>query len=98
MRRNKTTFLITLACLGAYAFFGWHAKYGARSFSYQASVREKLALVKLEHDQIVARRKALEAHVRLLRPESLDADMLDEKAREMLGYARDGEIVSLGGR
>ena len=94
MRRSKTKLLVTLACLGAYAFFGWHAKYGARSFAYQQSVREKLALTKIRHDRLVAERKALESHVKLLRPESLDADMLDEKARQMLGYVRPGEIVS----
>ncbi len=95
MRRNRTKLVITAICLGAYAFFGWHANYGARSFSYQESVREKLAMVKLERDRLRARREELEAHVKLLRAESLDADMLDESARRMLGYARPDEIVSL---
>jgi len=98
MRRYMTKLLITLACLGGFAFFGWHAKYGARSFAYQQSVRERLALAKIELDQIRARRKALQAHVRLLRPDSLDADMLDEQARRMLGFARPDEVVSLAGQ
>ncbi len=95
MRGSRIKLTITMICLGAYAFFGWHAKYGARSFSYQESVREKLAMVKLERDRLKARRQALEAHVKLLRAESLDADMLDESARRMLGYVRPDEIVSL---
>ena len=55
-------------------------------------------MVKLERDRLRARRQALEVHVKLLRAESLDADMLDESARRMLGYARPDEIVSLRGR
>ncbi len=98
MHGNTTKLLITVACLGAYAFFVWHAQFGARSFAYQRSVRVKLALAKIELDQLQARRKALQARVRLLRPESLDADMLDEQARRMLGFARPDEVVSLSGR
>ncbi len=95
MRRNRTKLVIMAICLGAYAFFGWHARYGARSFSYQESVRERLAMLKLERDRLRAERVNLEAHVKLLRAESLDADMLDESVRRMLGYARTDEIVSL---
>ena len=94
MRGGTTKIIIALICLGAYAFFGWHAKYGARSFAYQRQVQEKLALAKIRLDSTRARRQALEAKVRLLRPGSLDADMLDEMSRRMLGYAEPGEIVS----
>ncbi len=95
MRRYRTKLLIMLACLAAYGFFGWHALYGARSFAYQQSVREKLALAKIRLDSLTARRKALEARVKLLRGGSLDEDMLDEMARRMLGYANPGEYVSI---
>ncbi len=98
MRRGRIGIFVTLACLGAYVFFGWHAEYGARSFGYQRSVREKLARIRAERDRLAARRMALEARVALLRPESLDADMLDEMARKMLAFSRPDEIVSFSGK
>ncbi len=98
MRAGSVKIVIALICLGAYAFFGWHAKYGARSFAYQQQVQERLALAKIRLDRTRAQRQALEAKVRLLRPGSLDADMLDEMARRMLGYAAPDEIVSFSRR
>ena len=40
-------------------------------------------------------RQSLENRVRLLLPKSLDRDMLDERARIMLGYSHPGEWVIL---
>ncbi len=42
-------------------------------------------------------RKALEARVKLLYPESLDADMLEEWARRLLNYGLPDEAVVLDG-
>jgi cell division protein FtsB len=42
-----------------------------------------------------AERDALDHRVGLLRPEHLDRDMLDERAREMLNLAGPNEIVIL---
>jgi len=94
MRGSRIKLTITMICLGAYAFFGWHARYGARSFAYQAAVQDRLEQTRARLEQVRARRKRLEARNALLRAESLDPDMLDETARRMLGFAGPREQIT----
>ena len=54
-----------------------------------------MAQVEAEHARVSARRQAIEHRVRLLHPMSIDPDMLDERARLMLNYARPDDIVIL---
>jgi len=44
-------------------------------------------------DQLDGQRQRLENRVRLMYPQSLDPDMLEERARFMLGYSRADEYV-----
>ena len=37
--------------------------------------------------------EALERRVHLMRPSSIDPDMLDEQVRSVLGFAREGELI-----
>lgn len=53
----------------------------------------RVEVARLEYDDIKARRMELENKVNLLHPDSLDPDMLDERARVMLNYGLEGEIV-----
>lgn len=47
-------------------------------------------------EQITAEREAIERKVVALRPGTIDGDLLDEEAREALGYVKPGEVVILG--
>ena len=94
MRRVGTRLMILAVILAAWAFFGWHARYGARSFAYQAAVQHRLEQTRARLEQVRARRKRLEARNALLRAESLDPDMLDEMARRMLGFAGPREQIT----
>jgi cell division protein FtsB len=93
MRIYKFDIVVTCACAGLLGFFGWHAFYGQRGFDY----REKLALesVKLGNDLSVVekQRSHFEHRVSLLRPESIDPDMLDEMARMTLDVAASNELI-----
>ena len=44
-------------------------------------------------EELDAQRHRMENRVRLMYPQSLDPDMLDERARFLLGYARADEYV-----
>ncbi|MHA7873706.1 MAG: FtsB family cell division protein [Hyphococcus sp.] len=46
-----------------------------------------------ELDAIRARRMALEKRADLLNSRSLDPDLVDERIRSILGYAREGDVV-----
>jgi cell division protein FtsB len=95
MRIYKFDVVVTLACAGLLSLFSWHAFYGQRGFDY----RERLAAesVKLGNDLAVIekQRSNFEHRVSLLRPESIDPDMLDEMARMTLDLARSNELVVL---
>jgi cell division protein FtsB len=47
--------------------------------------------------ELDAQRAELERKVKLLRPDSLDPDMLEERAREVLNYTREDEVVVMTG-
>lgn len=89
LRVAVAPFLLTCAT----AYFAYHALEGERGFGAHnrltldvEETRRVLALVNLE-------RERLERRVALLRPGALDLDMLDERARSVLGVAHPAEIV-----
>jgi cell division protein FtsB len=84
---------VTLGSLCLLAFFGWHGFHGPRSFANQASIEAEVARLEGELAKVSAERAARDSRVALLRPESIDPDLLDEMARRSLGYVEEGEIV-----
>jgi cell division protein FtsB len=84
---------VTLGSLCLLAFFGWHGFHGPRSFANQALIEAEVARLEGELAKVSADRGARDARVALLRPESIDPDLLDEMARRSLGYVKEGEIV-----
>jgi cell division protein FtsB len=53
----------------------------------------QVELAQLEYSKLKFQRKELEHRVSLLHPDSLDPDMLDERARVMLNYGLKDDIV-----
>lgn len=82
--------VIALAFTGYFAWHGWHGSFGIEA-------RRQLAVEagRLEQDleRVKAERRAIEHRVVLLRSSSLESDMLDERAREILGFANAKEIA-----
>ncbi len=82
--------LIAIAFSGYFAWHGWHGSFGVearRQLTVEADrLKTELAVVKKE-------RAAIEHRVGLLRSSSLESDMLDERAREILGFANANEMA-----
>lgn len=74
-------------------YFAYHAVHGERGLFALWRLEQKVAEAEQLHDVVDARRQHLESRVRLLHPDSLDPDMLEERARAMLNFARPGEYV-----
>ncbi|MGB8315693.1 MAG: septum formation initiator family protein [Aestuariivirga sp.] len=95
MRISKFDSVVTCGCLGLLSFFAWHAMEGPRGFKF----REKLAAHSEELTGELAaigkQRADTEHRVALLRPESVDPDMLDEMARSTLDVAGPNELIIL---
>jgi len=89
IRRNLLTILGF--CLGLY--FSYHACFGERSVWRLMALEKSTARLSKEYDQLHGQRMALEGRVIRMRPGSLDPDMLEERARYVLGYVRADETV-----
>lgn len=78
--------LATLSSFGLFMYFGFHLMHGDMGYFAQRGVDQKLVETQQKYDRLLAERLALENRVKLLRPNSLDLDMLDERARIVLGF------------
>ena len=56
-------------------------------------LRQEIAAARSSEAELAAERATLERRVALLRPESLDRDMLEERARAVLNLAHPDERV-----
>ncbi len=71
----------------------YHSIEGDRGLVAYLRLTEQIQPARSQLTEVVAQRKALEQRVGLLRPNQLDPDMLDERARLLLNLARPDEIV-----
>ena len=84
--------------LGLAAYFGYYLVYGNHGVLNLARVQQQIELKQAQLDRVRSQREALEHRVSLLRPESVDPDMLEEQARSRLGLTERDEVVILKDR
>ncbi len=77
----------------AIGYFAFHAIHGDRGLLALRQLSQRVEMARLEYATIKSQRMQLEHKVRLLNPYSLDPDMLDERARVMLNYGFDDEVI-----
>lgn len=93
MFRKGFDLLVTFGCLALIGYLAWHAAYGGRSFAQAERLAARIDALMVERDRLRAERQALDRRVALVRPDSVDPDMVEELARRDLAFARDGDIV-----
>lgn len=93
MVKRKFDLIVMLVCMGLLGYFGWHGYYGPRSFDHRDALAAKAEALNLKVAAIRDERQALERKVSLMRPESIDPDMLDELARSTLDFGKPGELI-----
>lgn len=79
------------ACVIGY--FAYHTVQGDRGLLAYMRLSGEVERAKDTLAEARADRMQLERKVRLLHPDSLDLDMLEERARDVLNRVRDDEIV-----
>jgi cell division protein FtsB len=92
--RAKTALVLAVGA-AALAYFGFHAINGQRGLVAWFQVGERIEHLENLWMLNQARIDSLELAVSLLRVESLDPDMLDERARHILGLAHPDEFIIL---
>jgi cell division protein FtsB len=93
MRRRGFDLIVCLGLVCLIGYLLWHAIHGERSFSQAERLATRIAMLTAERDEVRSRRMALDDRVALIRPESIDPDLLEELARRKLGFVRPGDIV-----
>ncbi len=89
---NMLTVLGVMLCL----YFSYHAVFGHRSVLALSSLNAQIVMAVSERDNVSEKRHDLEVDVLAMRPDSMNPDMVEERARAVLGYKRVGEVLVLG--
>lgn len=74
-------------------YFLYHSFQGNRSYLKLVSLESQIEAVSAEFDATKSERIALERKVTMLRPGSINADFLEERARLILGYKAPEELI-----
>jgi cell division protein FtsB len=90
-----TAFIFPLLACGAAGYFAYHLQTGDHGLEARADLERRKDVLAGELEGLKAVRLRLERDVSLLRPESLDPDMLDERARAILNLAHQDDLIML---
>lgn len=97
-RRRRTIltalglYLFAAAFIGYFAVNAFTGNHGLRA---QQDLEQQLGAMQLELAALKAERAHWERRVSLLRPDRIDPDMLDERARALIGYADPRDLTLL---
>ncbi len=93
MRSRRFDLIVTCVCTALLGYFAWHGSEGPRGYPYHHALAGEAQSLGDKFVSIEQERLRLENKVALLRPESIDPDLLDELARSQLGMAAPGDVV-----
>lgn len=84
-----------LLCLGLTAYFAFHTVKGRYGLEARDKLIERESALEFEIDSLEAVRAKLERDVALMRPDIPDPDIVEEIAREVLGFANPRDRVRI---
>lgn len=91
LRRNMLA--IIGICLTIY--FSYHLVAGQRGYVRLMSLENEIAQALTEQELLIAKRESIEKKVVMMRPGSIDRDLLEERVRYVLGYNAPNDIILL---
>ena len=95
LRRRIRRVSVSFLGVSATFYFVFHVFHGDRGLIAWVQLRQQALELKTTAEEISAKRRYLENKVRLLHPQGLDPDMLDERARLMLNFGHPDELIIL---
>lgn len=94
-RRRLRHVVAPLLGLGAITYFAYHTVEGDRGLLAWWQLNRDIRVAEATLQTLDQQRDGLEQRSRLLRPDHLDPDMLEERARAMVGLGHSDEVVIL---
>ena len=92
--RLKVLIFPLLACFAG-GYFGYHLQKGDHGLEARTDLERRKDVLAGELAGLRKVKQRLERDVALLRPESLDPDMLDERARAILNLTHSDDLIML---
>ena len=87
--------LVLLSSLCATAYFSHHAIHGRHGLEARSALLERAELIEFEIRSLETVRARLRHDVALLTPDKPDPDLVEELARDVLGYVHPADRVIL---
>ena len=84
--------IVTLIGIGLFCYFSYHLIQGQRSAVRYLTLQKTIERMDIEKAELKQQREELESKVSMLRPNSLNKDLLEERARIVLGFRKAGEM------
>ncbi len=97
IRRRARHIVGPVAGITLFGYFAYHVVQGDRGLIAWLKLSQQVETAQLQYDETVARRTEFAHRVGLLQPQSLDPDLLEERARAVLGLAHPDDIIIMGG-
>lgn len=94
-RKKTRQSFVLLVCCGLTSYFAHHALNGRHGLEAKNKFLERLTLLEFEIKGLEAARARIQNDVALLTPELPNADLVEEIARDVLGYVHPDEQVVL---
>ncbi len=82
---------VIAVCLLVY--FVYHIIQGDRGILAWRRLQTQIEVAESKLNTVKAEQESLERNVRLMRPDSLDSDMLEEQAKEKLNFVHKDEVI-----
>jgi cell division protein FtsB len=93
LKRRAKGAIAPVFFLALVGYFAWNATHGDHGLFAYAQRQQLLKQAQDDLARMEAERTDWERRVAALRSDHLDADMLDERAREMLNLSDPGDII-----
>ena len=93
--RHRMELLVSFACMGLLGYLCWQGFYGVRSTHYRDTLTHKLANLTADYNGVAHQRNVLENKVKMVQPGTMDADLVDEMARNDLNMGKPSDVVVL---
>ncbi|MDZ4736405.1 MAG: septum formation initiator family protein [Rhodospirillaceae bacterium] len=90
--------LLPVIGLVLFGYFVFHSIQGERGLVAWLVLKQEIRAAQARETALSGEAATLERRVALLSPDSLDPDMVEERARLMLNYAHSDELVIMLGR
>ncbi len=84
--------IVTLIGIGLFCYFSYHLIQGQRSAVRYLTLQKTIERMEQEQVELKQKRENLEGQVSMLRPNSINKDLLEERARIVLGFRKPGEM------